>query len=139
PPGRLADSLSHEVAVRARFLPRSGLKRASCAERAIRHIGAKTASASIQDAGGVAMSAPAGEVVRVLYKKGGVRLKPGRRYVIQMPPEVFRVRLTVLHFESNKCFLLPSGIRGMQGLAGIYGKTPGLVLIIQVTRERTQY
>ncbi|HYV64624.1 MAG TPA: OmpA family protein, partial [Myxococcales bacterium] len=82
------------------------------------------------------MSAPAGEVVRVLYKKGGVRLKPGRRYVIQMPPEVFRVRLTGLHFESNKCFLLPSGIRGMQALASLYEKTPGLALLITGHTDR---
>lgn len=53
-----------------------------------------------------------------------------QRTVIQLPPRVFRGRLTGMLFETDKVFLLPSAMNGIRGLARYYDQHPGLAVLV---------
>src|SRR5262249_2288873 len=56
---------------------------------------------------------------RVRYKPG-LPIAIGTRPVVELPPRVHRGRLSGIHFETNKTFLLPSAMTGIRQLASIY-------------------
>jgi hypothetical protein len=56
---------------------------------------------------------------RVRYKSG-LPIAIGSKPVVELPPRVHRGRLSGIHFETNKTFLLPSAMAGIRQLASIY-------------------
>ena len=73
---------------------------------------------------------------RVDYVKGGVKLPLGKRHQVVVPPEVLRVRLTGLLFDTNKCFLLPVAIHGMRALKRIFDRNPSVQLLVTGHTDR---
>jgi outer membrane protein OmpA-like peptidoglycan-associated protein len=61
---------------------------------------------------------------------GGVKVTIGRSQSVEIPPRVFRGRLTGFLFETDKTFLLPSAMNGIRGLKSFYDEHPGLAVLV---------
>src|SRR5262249_21246841 len=59
-----------------------------------------------------------------------VKVAIGKSQSVEIPPRVFRGRLTGFLFESDKTFLLPSAMNGIRGLKSFYDEHPGLAVLI---------
>lgn len=64
------------------------------------------------------------------YTPGGVTVKVGQSQVVEVPPRIFRVRLTGLIFETDKTFLLPIAMHGIRGLVAYYKQHPNATLVV---------
>lgn len=53
-----------------------------------------------------------------------------RHSTIELPPRVFRARLTGMLFDTDKAFLLPSAMHGIRGLRLYYDQHPGLSVLV---------
>src|SRR6266404_9636211 len=73
---------------------------------------------------------------RVPYKTGGVTLAMGKRFAVEIPAPVFRARLTGLHFDTSKSFLLPGGIHGIRVLKRLHDAHPGMRLLVTGHTDR---
>jgi outer membrane protein OmpA-like peptidoglycan-associated protein/phage baseplate assembly protein gpV len=68
-----------------------------------------------------AIQADASTASRVRYVSGGVDVPIGSATVVELPAVVRRARLTGMHFDTGKTFLLPSAMDGMRRLVELYG------------------
>jgi hypothetical protein len=66
----------------------------------------------------------------IKYKPGGVSVAIGRSQDVTVPPRVFRARLECLHFDTDKCFLLPMSIPGIRNIKTYYDRHPGLTVLV---------
>lgn len=64
------------------------------------------------------------------YTPGGLTVTIGQCTTVELPPRVFRVRLTGFMFEMDKTFLLPGVMRGIRGFLDYYKKHPNMTLVI---------
>lgn len=63
--------------------------------------------------------------------QSGIKLRIGEAHVVKvLPKDLARVRLTGMHFELNKAFLLPSAMPGIRGIKDTYDQHPGSNLLI---------
>lgn len=72
----------------------------------------------------------------IRYKRRALSVELGSRTTVQLPPRIFRVRLTGLLFETNKTFLLPGAMEGIRGLVDFYGSHPDMALVITGHADR---
>ncbi len=70
------------------------------------------------------------------YERLPLAVNTGERTRIELPPRVFRVRLTGLLFETNKTFLLPGAMGGIRGLVDFYGSHPQMGIVITGHADR---
>jgi len=70
------------------------------------------------------------------YEARGVKVKIGQSQVVELPPRVFRVRLTGFLFEIDKTFLLPSAMKGIRGLVDYYNDHPGMSVVVTGHTDR---
>ncbi|MBS2021478.1 MAG: OmpA family protein [Deltaproteobacteria bacterium] len=70
------------------------------------------------------------------YQKGGVPLQPGTPATVRLPQRVLRARLTGLHFETDKSFLLPTAVPHLRELARLYAQHPGLQVLVSGHADR---
>src|SRR5262249_6116345 len=61
---------------------------------------------------------------------GGVKVSIGKSQSVEIPPRVFRGRLTGFLFDTDKTFLLPSAMTGIRGLKSFYDEHPGLAVLV---------
>jgi outer membrane protein OmpA-like peptidoglycan-associated protein len=61
---------------------------------------------------------------------GGNSGTVGTPLTIQVPPRVFRVRLTGILFDTDKCFLLPSGLKSIRAFKKIWAAHPDIKVLI---------
>jgi outer membrane protein OmpA-like peptidoglycan-associated protein len=54
----------------------------------------------------------------------------GQAATVELPPRVFRVRLTGMLFESDKAFLLPGAMHGIQSLVDYYAAHPNMAVLV---------
>jgi outer membrane protein OmpA-like peptidoglycan-associated protein len=66
----------------------------------------------------------------VRYVEGGVGVTIGEPVVVEVPPEISRVRLTGIHFETDKTFVLPSAMTGIRRLAAFYKRMGDLQVLV---------
>jgi outer membrane protein OmpA-like peptidoglycan-associated protein len=66
---------------------------------------------------------------RMPYQKG-MALAVGSNPVVELPPRVRRAKLSGIHFETNKTFLLPSAMTGIRQLASLYQSFGALSLLV---------
>ncbi len=67
---------------------------------------------------------------RVRYVVGGIDVAIGQQTAVELPRRVRRCRLSGLNFETNKTFLLPSAMTGMQQLVKLFKSFDGLVALV---------
>jgi hypothetical protein len=60
----------------------------------------------------------------------GLQLQIGLPAQVQLPPRVFRGRLTGMLFDTDKAFLLPSALHGIRRLVHFYDDHDGLEMVI---------
>lgn len=60
----------------------------------------------------------------------GIRIPIGLPHIVRVVNGVFRIRLTGMFFDLDKCFLLPSAMPGIRGIKEQYDKHPGGNLLI---------
>jgi outer membrane protein OmpA-like peptidoglycan-associated protein len=69
--------------------------------------------------------------MREKYPGGkAVSVSIGGQKTLELPPRVFRGRLTGMLFDRDKTFLLPSALRGITELARYYDEHPGLHVLV---------
>ncbi|HEV8321521.1 MAG TPA: carboxypeptidase regulatory-like domain-containing protein [Myxococcota bacterium] len=61
---------------------------------------------------------------------GGNQGTVGTPLTIQVPPRVFRVRLTGLLFDTDKCFLLASGLKSIRAFKKIWNAHPDIKVLV---------
>jgi outer membrane protein OmpA-like peptidoglycan-associated protein len=66
----------------------------------------------------------------------GLMLATGAKHVVALPPQVVRVRLTGMLFETDKSFLLPSSMPGIRRLKEIYDERPTLNVLVSGHADR---
>jgi len=66
----------------------------------------------------------------VPYLRGGRAVPIGRSSTLALPARVFRAILTGILFESEKTFMLPDVIPGLQRLKRFYDANPGLSVLV---------
>src|SRR5688500_15204889 len=49
---------------------------------------------------------------------------------VELPPRVFRGRLTGFVFDTDKCFVLPGSLSGIKEIKRTYDEHPGLEVLI---------
>jgi len=64
------------------------------------------------------------------YQSGGVTVTIGQSLDITLPPRVLRGRLSCMHFDTDKSFLLPMSIPGIRNIKTYYDKNPGLTVLV---------
>lgn len=67
---------------------------------------------------------------RFVRGAGGVRVSIGRSQSVEIPPRVFRGRLTGFLFETDKTFLLPPAMTGIRGLKSFHDEHPGAAVLV---------
>ncbi|MGH1340307.1 MAG: peptidoglycan-binding protein [Nannocystales bacterium] len=70
------------------------------------------------------------------YEKRGLSVPLNRASVIELPAQLFRVRLRGALFDTDKAFLLPGAMAGIRGLVHIYGKHPNMSLVVTGHADR---
>jgi outer membrane protein OmpA-like peptidoglycan-associated protein len=60
----------------------------------------------------------------------GLQLQIGVPAVVQLPPRVFRGRLTGMLFDTDRAFLLPGAMHGIRRLKHFYDDHPGLEVLV---------
>lgn len=73
---------------------------------------------------------------KVTYERGGIAVRAGEPTEVALPAQNLRCRLTGLHFDTNKTFLLPGAIRGMRLLKTLYAGRPRLALLVDGHTDR---
>ncbi|HEV8325550.1 MAG TPA: carboxypeptidase regulatory-like domain-containing protein [Myxococcota bacterium] len=61
---------------------------------------------------------------------GGVQAAIGTPVTIQIPVRVFTVRLTGILFDTDKCFLLPPGLKSIRGFKQIWAAHPDIKVLV---------
>ncbi len=56
--------------------------------------------------------------------------------IVQIPVRIWRGRLTGMLFETDKCFLLPSTMPGIQGLKSVHDDHPGAEVLVTGHADR---
>jgi outer membrane protein OmpA-like peptidoglycan-associated protein len=70
-------------------------------------------------------------MTRIKFSPGSpLAVAIGRAHTVEIPPRVFRGRLTGFLFETAKTFLLPSAMNGIRGLKSFYDEHPGLAVLV---------
>lgn len=64
------------------------------------------------------------------YVAGGVKVTIGQSQVVELPPRVFRARLDCVHFDLDKCFMLPMSLPGIRNIKSYYDQHPGLTVMV---------
>jgi len=72
----------------------------------------------------------------IRYERRALSVELGSRTTVELPPRIFRVRLTGLLFETNKTFLLPGAMKGIRGLVDFYGSHPDMAVAITGHADR---
>jgi outer membrane protein OmpA-like peptidoglycan-associated protein len=63
-------------------------------------------------------------------RRGGVTVRTGAESTVELPPRVYRGRLTGMLFDTDKVFLLPESMGGMQELVEYYAEHPDEEVLI---------
>ncbi|HEX7939344.1 MAG TPA: peptidoglycan-binding protein, partial [Gemmatimonadaceae bacterium] len=71
-----------------------------------------------------------------VYRSGGMDRQVGRASVVELPPRVWRGRLTGMLFDTDKSFLLPSAMTGIRGLKRFYDQHPKLAVLVSGHADR---
>src|SRR5687767_5468577 len=67
----------------------------------------------------------------------GMNVKIGRKsLVVELPPRIFRGRLSGRLFEEDKAFPLPAIIKGLRGLVAFYELHDGLEALLTAHTDR---
>ncbi|HEV8320741.1 MAG TPA: carboxypeptidase regulatory-like domain-containing protein [Myxococcota bacterium] len=61
---------------------------------------------------------------------GGNQGTVGTPLTVQVPPRVFRVRMTGLLFDTDKCFLLPPGLKSIRAFKKIWNAHPNIKVLV---------
>lgn len=73
---------------------------------------------------------------RLRFVEGGIKVAIGAASVVEVPPRARRGRLTGLLFETNKAFLKPEAMTGIQMLKKLYKSVPKLVVLVSGHTDR---
>lgn len=68
--------------------------------------------------------------------RAGLTLATGAKYRIVLPPMVVRVRMVGILFETDKTFILPSALPGIQRLKQVYDQHTGKTVLVSGHADR---
>lgn len=68
--------------------------------------------------------------------RAGLRLPTGAKHTIVLPPMVVRVRMVGILFETDKTFILPSALPGIQRLKQVYDQHTGKTVLVSGHADR---
>ncbi|MBL9013349.1 MAG: peptidoglycan-binding protein [Myxococcales bacterium] len=72
----------------------------------------------------------------IKYEPGGVKVRIGQAQVVELPPRVFRARLSCIHFDTDKSFMLPMSLPGIRNIKSYYDQHPGLTVLVNGHTDR---
>src|SRR5262245_3815977 len=70
-------------------------------------------------------------MARIKFVPGSrVTVSIGKSQTVEIPPRIFRARMTCMLFETDKTFLLPGVMKGIRALKSFYDEHPGAQVLV---------